>query len=116
MATVMIGCKLPNGLIIEYGGKSAKINGSQSEDGIIIVEKGEHIGITYDVDKELWEKWREVNKKHPVCVNQHIFETKSENSAKSQAKELKSNKTGLEQKTPEELTKVAGAGKLKETD
>lgn len=116
MATVIIGCKVPNSLIIEYKGKSAKINGSQSEDGMIMFEKGEHIGITYNVDKELWDNWREVHKNHPALVNQHIFETKSENSAKAQAKELKGNKTGLEQKTSEELTKVAGAGKLKETD
>lgn len=42
--TVTVGCKLPNGLIIEVGGQSVELNGANASNII-----GGH-GITYDVD------------------------------------------------------------------
>lgn len=111
MATVILGCKTPNGFIMEHNGVSVKINGTQSQDGIIMVERGLTVGVTHDVPKELWDAWRTKFAKHPLCADQFVFEAKSESSAKAQAKEMKSVKTGLEQKTPQELEKVAGAVK-----
>lgn len=116
MATVIIGCKTPNGFWMEHEGVKVKINGTQSEDGFIMVEKGLTVGITYDVDKSLWDAWRTKFASHPLCAEQFVFEAKSESSAKAQAKETKSLKTGLEQKTPAELEKVAGAKKDQSAD
>ncbi len=63
-----------------------------------MVDRDEKIGLTTDVDKSFWDKWRETYKDHPICVNQYVYETKSESSAKAQAKELKGVKSGLDQK------------------
>lgn len=122
MSKVILACKVPNGFIMELNGVSAKINGSNTEDGFIIVEKGETIGLTYDVDKSLWGAWRSKFASHPLVAGSKpynqpfVYEVKSEASAKSQAKEMKEVKTGLEQKTPDELEKVAGAKKDKSVD
>jgi len=122
MATVIIGCKTPNGFWMEHEGVKVKINGTQSEDGFIMVEKGVTVGITYDVDKSLWDAWRTKFANHPLVSGSEpykepfVFEAKSESSAKAQAKETKSVKTGLEQKTPAELEKVAGAKKDQSAD
>lgn len=116
MSKVILACKVPNGFIMELNGVSAKINGSNTEDGFIIVEKGETVGLTYDVDKSLWDAWRTKFASHPLCTNQFVYEAKSEASAKAQAKEMKAVKTGLEQKTPDELEKVAGAKKDKSVE
>lgn len=111
MATVILASRLPNDLKMEVNGTVVKINGSQSQDGIVFFERGETIGITNDVDKSFWDAWRTKYAKHPIVANGFIFESKSESSAKAQAKELKNEKSGLEQKTPAELEKVAGAKK-----
>lgn len=122
MATVILGCKTPNGFTMELNGKAVKINGSASEDGIIIYEKGEAIGITHDVDKSFWDAWRTKFAKHPLVAGSKpynqpfVFEAKSEASLKAQAKEMKSVKTGLEQKTKAELDKVAGATENKDVE
>ena len=46
--TVTVGCKLPNGLIIEVGGQSVELNGANASNII-----GGH-GITRDVDADLF--------------------------------------------------------------
>lgn len=115
MATVILGCKTPSGFTMELDGRSHVINGAQNQDGgVIIVERGHQIGITHEVDKSLWDAWRKKFANHPLVKNGFVFEAKSENSAKAQAKEMKEVKTGLEQKTKAELEKVAGAKESKD--
>lgn len=109
MATVILGSKLPNDLAIEVNGVTKKINGAQSQDNMIFFERGQAIGITYEVDKSFWDAWRTKFVKHPLVSKGFIFESKSEASAKAQAKDMKEVKTGLEQKTVDELEKVSGA-------
>lgn len=121
MATVIIGCKTPNGFWMEHEGVKVKINGAKSEDGFVIVEKGVTIGITH-VEKSLWDAWRTKFASHPlVCGSKpynepFVYEDKSESNIKARAKETKEVKTGLEQKTPAELEKVAGAKKDQSAD
>ncbi len=114
MSTVIIACKTPSGFTMELNGKEIKINGSNTEDGMIVFERGEQIGITYDVPKDFWDAWRKKFADHPLNTGGFVFETKSEKSAKDQAKDEKGNKTGLEAKTKEELSKVAGATESKD--
>ena len=117
MATVILGCKTPNGFIMEHEGVSIKINGTQSEDGVVMVERGLTIGVTDNVPKDLWDAWRAKFADHPLVAGSKpynepfVFEVKSEASAKARAKETKEVKTGLEQKTPQELEKISGAKK-----
>ena len=113
MATVVLGCKVPNGFVMEVDGISKRINGAHTEYGTIAYDRGEQIGITSDVDKSLWDAWRARHANHPLCAKGHVFEAKSEASVKAIAKETKEVKTGLEQKTPEQHERVAGAKKDK---
>ena len=111
MATVILGCKIPNGFVMEVDGKSQRINGSHTQYGTIMYDRGEQVGVTHDVDKDLWDAWRKRHANHPLHAKGHVFEAKSESSVKAIAKETKEVKTGLEQKTPEQHEKVAGAKK-----
>lgn len=113
MSTVIICCKEPSGFIMEVQGKSVKINGYNSEDGFIMFERGQKIGITHDVDESFFDAWLLAHKDHPLNTGGFVFKSKSEKSAKDEAKEKKDEKTGMEQKTEAELDKVAGATKNK---
>lgn len=59
---VVIGCKLPNGLIIEHKGVSVELRGSRiplNEDGQPVSDRqiiGGY-GVT-EVDKEFWDAWK----------------------------------------------------------
>lgn len=116
MAEVIIACKTSGGVTMELDGIKKVIHGFASEDNMIMFEKGEAIGITYGVDKSFWDAWRTKFANHPLLANGFIYEAKSEASAKSQAKEMKEVKTGLEQKTKKELESVSGTKELKNDD
>lgn len=62
---VVIGCKLPNGIILDHGGKTVELRGSRiplNEDGspvsnrLIIGGYG-----TTEVDKDFWDAWKTAN-------------------------------------------------------
>ena len=118
MATVIVSCKLPAGIIMEVNNVQKKINGYNSEDGMIVYERGSAIGITYDIEESFFDSWAEANKGHPLISGDapFIWKTSSENNAKAQAKETKEVKTGLEQKTKDELEKTYGATEKKDTE
>lgn len=90
MSTVTIGCKLPHGLIIELGGKSVELAGTNSSNVI-----GGH-GITEGVDKSFFDKWLSQNKGAAAVRNGLIFAHEKANSAKAEAKEKEENKNGFE--------------------
>lgn len=116
MATVNLYCKTPNGFTLEVGNQKVVIAGYNNVESNIIYDRSTHgIGVTYDVSQELWDKWRSVYKDHPLVVNGLVWEAKSDNNAKAEAKEKKSVKTGTEQKTREELSKK-GASPLNSND
>lgn len=88
--TVTIGCKLPNGLVLEVGGKSVQINGANSTQLV-----GGH-GITYGVDAEFWQAWLKQNADRAVVKNGFIFAHEKSVNAKAEAKEKTDTKTGQE--------------------
>lgn len=122
MSTVIIACKLPAGITMGLEGKSIKINGSNDKENFVRYEGGELVGITYNVPKDLWDAWRKKFADHPLVCGSYpynepfLFESQSEKSVRDRAKETKEVKTGLEPKTKEELSKVAGATENKEVD
>ncbi len=60
MPTVIVGCKLPNGIIIEHAGKRVTLAGGHSAK-----IRGSH-GMTV-VDKDFWDAWRATHADyHPV--------------------------------------------------
>lgn len=88
--TVTVGCKLPQGLEIQVGDKTAVLNGL-NQSAII----GGH-GITEGVDKELFDAWMIQRKDSAVVKNGFVFAHEKLASAQAEARNRQSNKTGLE--------------------
>lgn len=93
-AKVTVGCKLPNGLVLEHKGISVTLAGSNSS-AII----GMH-GLTPDVDEDWFNDWLVNNLELPLVANDIIFANTAE-KAGDEAKEKKGVKTGLEPVDPD---------------
>ena len=89
--TVTVGCKLPNGLVIDIPGKgSHKLAGAR--DSRII---GGY-GLT-PVPSDFWDAWLAANAKSDLVTKNIVFAQATQAKAEGQAKELEGVKTGLEQ-------------------
>jgi kynureninase len=99
MPTVTVGCKLPNGLIIELGDKRAELNGANSSEIV-----GGH-GLTENVDKEFFDAWMEKYKDLDFVKAGHLFAHEKEVNVKAQAKEKAKSKTGFEKLSPDDAPK-----------
>lgn len=104
MSTVTIGCKLPNGIFMEAGGKRVRINGWNNND-----IAGLSHGITREVPADLWEAWSKEHAESKLVKNGFIFAEKSESRAKDKAKEQKDTKSGHEQLPQVKETDKPGA-------
>ena len=85
--TVTVGCKLPNGLVLEVGNKSVEINGANSSRVV-----GGH-GITYDVDAEFFEAWLKAHADRDMVKGGFVFAHEKASSAKAEAADKESNKS-----------------------
>jgi CTP:molybdopterin cytidylyltransferase MocA len=74
--TVTVGCKLPNGLILEQGEYKVELNGSNSS----IVVGG--YGLTENVDKEAFEAWLAVHADQPYVRKELVFAQAKTSSAR----------------------------------
>jgi len=91
--TVLIGCKLPHGLILDHPlDVSKKVELAGLNKAIII---GADCATT-PVDGEFWETWKTVHKDHPAIKSGAIFEARTTEEVEAKAKELKEEKTGFE--------------------
>lgn len=97
MANVQVGCKLPNGLIIDNEGHKVKLNGKNSSRLI------GGFGIT-EVDKAFFDKWMAKNKTAKFVSNGSIFAVDSASKVEGAAKEREKQKTGLEGLNPDKPT------------
>jgi hypothetical protein len=91
---VLIGCRLPQGLILHHPLKpDVKVT-------LAGLYTSKIIGATYvttEVDAEFWETWKIVHEgKFQPLDSGAIFEASSEDAAKRIAKELTKEKTGFE--------------------
>lgn len=129
MATVTVGCKLPNGIylrkfrmvkrteavlgggvreyeIAEPDGEAIKIDGYAAPFGMspqAPVAGG--YALTYGVDEDLWNAWLEANKDSDMVRNNLIFAAGRVDHAQGRAKEMASIKSGLEPLDPNNLPK-----------
>ncbi|MGC4218081.1 hypothetical protein VSX44_03675 [Citrobacter freundii] len=87
---VTVGCKLPNGLVIEHEGYVVELNGSNSS----LVVGG--YGLTEGVDKDAFEKWIAAHKDQPYVKKELVFAQAKTNSAQAKASENAKVKSGLE--------------------
>ena len=91
--TVIIGCKLPNGIVLELPKDPSKTVEIGGLNAIKI------IGAPYcqtEISKEFWDLWLAGNKDFPPLVSGALFFAKNGNSIEAVAKENSSRKTGLE--------------------
>lgn len=110
--TVLIGCKLPHGLILDHPlDVSKKVELAGLNKAIII---GADCATT-PVDGEFWETWKTVHKDHPALKSGAIFEARTTEEVKAKSKELKAEKTGFEAMPQEAMgVKVANTKDDKE--
>lgn len=99
-ATVVVGCKLPHGLIIEVGKeggdnyRKVKLNGmNASQQGGFVTHEG--FGLTV-VDESIWRAWMKKNEKLEFVRNGAVFEQKDEASAQAHSKASRGIITGFE--------------------
>ncbi|EOB5436647.1 hypothetical protein [Yersinia enterocolitica] len=85
-----VGCKLPNGLVLEQDGYQVELNGSNSS----LVFGG--YGLTEGVNKDAFDKWLSVHKNQPYVKNDLVFAQAKTNSAQAKASENAKVKSGLE--------------------
>lgn len=112
--TVVIGCKLPHGLILELPtdtAKTVKLNGRN---------KALIVGADYattDIDSDFWDMWFALNSDFPAVKSGAIFVAKSAQDAAAMAKEFAERETGLEpMRTDGKDKRARGAKKADTTD
>lgn len=88
--TVSVGCRLPNGVVLELGDKKVTLNGLNK---VVII--GVDHGIT-EVDGDFWAAWSELNKDFTPFKNGAIFSAGDAKSTSALAEDLQGVKTGLE--------------------
>lgn len=87
---VTVGCKLPNGLVLDIDGYSVTLKGANASNVI-----GGY-GLTENVDKAAFDKWLKTHSDQPYVKNELIFAQAKTNSAEAKAKENAKVKSGLE--------------------
>ena len=89
MNTVIVGCKLPNGLILELDEQRVVLNGSNSSSII------GGFGMT-EVNKPLFDAWLAKHKDYEPVKQGLVFAQEKEVNAKAEAKDKTKLKNGLE--------------------
>lgn len=87
---VSVGCKLPNGIVLEVGAVKVTLNG---------INKTTIIGSTHgttEVDEEFWNKWSTDHKDFPALKSGAIFKADSPREVAAMGKSLAEVATGLE--------------------
>jgi hypothetical protein len=111
MSTVTIGCKLPNGLVIESGYtfasgaciklpnyKRVMLNGANSTKpaSVLVAPKEFTPGITENVDEAFFDKWVADHAESNIVKNGLIFKMKNRNEATARAKDESAKTIGFE--------------------
>jgi len=93
--TVIVGCKLPNGLHLEVKNKDGeKIRVTVAGANASRIIGG--YGLTPNVPAEFMSEWFKRNARHPAVIGHNIFIHADEASARDIAKERAKVETGLE--------------------
>lgn len=96
--TYVIGCKLPNGLVIRGAGKQFRLLGANTSQLV------NGYGLTENVPADIWDEFARIHAKSNVIKNGTVFAVGDLNSARDAAKEREKVETGLEQKDPKKQT------------
>lgn len=105
MPQVLIGCRLPHGIIISHPNPESKLKATLAGtfSAKLFGPNGAPIAsyVTTSVDQELWDAWKVAYRDFAALRNGAIFEAKSEQEAKVKAAELRKEKTGFEPLNPD---------------
>ena len=99
--TVVIGCKLPHGLILRHPlakDKTVLLNGTNTSK---LVPRPSFV--TTQIDGEFWEGWKLMHSSYQPLKSGAIFEAAGQREAEDKGRELEKEKTGFEpmpQKAP----------------
>lgn len=96
-STVFVGCKLPNGLVIDHEGASATLRGANHSELI------GGFGIT-EVPADLWEVWSKKFRDNPLITTGIVFAQGTFARAKAAAKDAAELVSGFERLNPEKPT------------
>jgi len=91
--TVVVGCKLPNGIILEHPQDASKKVTLNGKNKALIV--GADFATT-DIDSEFFEAWLAANSEFPALKSNAIFVARSIGEAQAIAKDFEDIETGLE--------------------
>ena len=117
METVTIGCKTPNGMILEVGYEIDKQGGvSRKEDYKAVVVRGWNSnnppkiqmpashepspGITENVLRAFWERWKKENANNRLLKEGLLYEAKNRLEADARALDVAQKPLGLEALDP----------------
>jgi hypothetical protein len=101
MATITVGCKLPNGLDMRIGDTIVSLKGFMRGANII----GGY-GITENVDEAFFDEWLKRHAHLKVVQDVLVFKQPNIKEAAAQAKDTAKKKSGLEQIDPKEEKEV----------
>lgn len=124
-ATVIVGCRIPFGLVLQtymMVAASEAVMGGPARD-FEIARKTSHryvlngsrvrigqdrsweivngAGLTHGIPEEVWNKWYEDNKNEPIVKNKLVFAHAKEVEVRAMAKDARSIRTGLEPYAPD---------------
>ena len=91
--TVIIGCRLPQGIILDHPLDLTKKVELKGKNSALII--GAEYGTT-EVDGEFWETWKTVHKDFPALRSGAIFEAANASELTAVAAELEDEATGFE--------------------
>ncbi len=97
--TVLIGCRLPNGIILTHPQTKVQVkisgtSGERLESGVYLPPRA---CATTEVDAEFWAAWKAAYAGFPPLKNRALFEARNEQEAAAKAKEVQKERTGFEQ-------------------
>jgi hypothetical protein len=96
--TILVGCRLPNGIILadpqnrDIKVKIAGTSGEKLEGGLYLPPRA---FATTVVEADFWERWKAAYSGFPPLKNRALFEARNEQEAGSKAKDAE--RTGFEQ-------------------
>jgi len=114
--TVLIGCRLPNGLVLHHPKNrniTVKLAGTyetKTESGVWMPARAFS---TTAVDLEFWTAWKTAYEGFPPLKNRAVFEARSEQEAESKARNAEKVKTGFE---PMSKTAIIDGHKVEKAD
>jgi hypothetical protein len=95
MPKIAVGCKLPNGLHLDHGGKRVTLKGAN--DSVVV---GGH-GITEEVDQDFFDAWMQAHQDFQPVKQSLIFAHAKRANVEAEAKEKANNKSGFERLNPD---------------